>query len=156
MSITLTINNTPFEYPEEGDQAPWGEAATGWATEVTKTLNSLAGPSDILETSAIINNNVTTYTDIAGFFFDPASVRSFTVQISVYRVYGSSEVSEAIQLVGLYQGAAGWLLQQDGIGNSGITLDITTAGQVQYKSSNLVGTPYSGIIKFRGIGVLRS
>jgi len=31
MSIVLTVNNTPFEYPEQGEQAPWGEAATGWA-----------------------------------------------------------------------------------------------------------------------------
>ena len=52
MAVTLTINNTPFEYPEPGDQAPWGEAATDWAVEVTRVLNSLSGPSDILETTA--------------------------------------------------------------------------------------------------------
>lgn len=156
MAITLTINNSPFEFPEEGDQAPWGSQVTDWATEVTKTLNSLSGPSDILETSAIINNNVSSPADIPGFFFDPVSVRSFRAEISVYRTYGTNEVSEEISFVGLNQGAAGWLIQIDRIGNSGVTLDITPTGQVQYTSSNLVGTPYSGTIRFRGVGVLRA
>lgn len=156
MSIVLTINNTPFEIPEQGDQAPWGENVTDFLSEVARTINSLSGPSDILETSAIINNNMSTPTDIPTFFFDPVSVRSFRAEVSVYRTYGTNEVSEEISFVGLNQGTAGWLIQIDRIGNSGVTLDITAAGQVTYTSTNLVGAPYSGVIRFRGVGVLRS
>lgn len=153
MSVILTINNTPFEYPETGD-TNWGSGATEWSKEVTRVLNSLSGPSDILETSALIDNNVSVAQPVGGFFFDPVAVRSFSVQVSIYRVYGTSEVAEQLLFNGLNLGAAGWLIQADGMGNSGVTLDITNLGQVTYTSSNLIGTPYSGVIRFRGIGIL--
>jgi hypothetical protein len=154
MAITLTVNNTPFEFPEPGEQAPWGEGVTDWSTEVTKVLNSLSGPSDILETSAIIDNNVLIATPVGSFFFNPATVRSFSAECSVYRQANTSEISEQIKLVGLYTGAGGWILQQDGIGNAGITLDITSGGQITYTSTDFAGAPYSGIIKFRATGIL--
>jgi len=154
MSITLTVNNIPFEYPTEGTQSPWGSEATDWAAEVTKVLNSLKGASDILETSAIIANNITTYTDIPDFLFNPSTVRSFKVECNVYRTTGVTTLTEVLTLTGLNTGS-GWILQQDGIGNSGIILDITNSGQVQYKSSNLSGQT-AGLIKFRGIGILNS
>jgi len=154
MAITLTINNTPFEFPEQGEQSPWGQPVTDWATEVTNVLNSLAGPSDILETSAIISNNISSPTAISGFFFDPGTVRSFTATCSVYRSVTGSEMSEEINLVGLFTGGSGWLLQQDGIGNAGISLTITTGGQVNYTSTNFAGANYGGLLKFRGTGIL--
>lgn len=156
MSITLVVNNTPFEYPEQGEPQGWGEAATGWASEVTKVLSSVSGPSDILETADTIINNQTTFLDIVNFTFDSNTVRSFSVRGNVYRTHGAFEKSEEFLLVGLYQGVNGWLLQQEGIGDAGITFNITSLGQIQYKSTNLVGTPYSGIIKFRGVGILNT
>lgn len=156
MAITLTINNISFDYPEQGEPAPWGEAATGWATEVTKVLNSVSGPSDILESSSAILNNQTTFQNIPGLFFDTALVRSFIVNGNVYRTYDTSqEVSESFTLTGLNQGGAGWLLQVEGIGDAGITFNLDASGQIQYKSSNL--TNYiSGLIKFRGVGILKT
>lgn len=154
MSIVLTVNNMPFDFPQEGEQAPWGQNVTDWATEVTRVLNSLKGSSDILETAAIISNNVTTFTDIPDFKFNPTTVRSFKVECNVYRSNGSQELVEVLTLTGL-RTSTSWQLQQDGVGNSGVTLDITDLGQVQYKSSNLAGQ-ISGIMKFRGIGILNS
>lgn len=154
MAITLVVNNIPFEYPTEGEQAPWGQQASDFAAEVAKVLNSLKGSSDILETSAIINNNVTSYTDIPDFAFNTNTVRSFKVECSVYRAAGATVLTEELTFVGLNTGS-GWTIQQDGIGNSGITLDITGTGQVQYISTNLVGQT-AGLIKFRGIGILNS
>lgn len=155
MSITLVVNNIPFEYPTEGTQSPWGQSATDWANEVTKVLNSLKGSADILETSAIIANNVTSFTDIPDFAFNSTTVRSFRVECNVYRSAGATVLTEAFTLTGLNTGA-GWVLEQDGVGNSGITIDITGTGQVQYKSTNMTDTPYTGVIKFRGIGILNS
>lgn len=153
--MILYVNNVPFEYPEPGTQAPWGQGATDWASEVTTVLNSLKGASDILETAAIIANNVSSYTDIPDFKFNPSTVRSFKVECNIYRTANTSELAEVLTLTGLRTGS-GWILQQDGVGNAGITLDITPAGQVQYTSSNMSGTPYTGLMKFRGIGILNS
>lgn len=155
MSKQLIVNNTPFDYPESGESAPWGEAATGWAEAVTNTLASVSGPSDILETSDTINNNQTTFLDIANFVFDSATTRSFSVRGNVYRTTISSQIAEEFLLIGLFQGSLGWILQQEGIGDAGITFNLNSTGQVQYKSSNFVGQT-AGIIKFRGVGILNT
>lgn len=156
MAITLIVNNIPFDYPEQGEPAPWGEAATGWATEVTRVLNSVNGPSDILESSATILNNQTTFQNIPGLFFDTAVVRSFVVNGNIYRTFNTSqEASESFTLTGLNRGSSGWVIEIEGLGDAGITFNIDNSGQIQYKSSNL--TSYiSGLIKFRGIGILKT
>lgn len=157
MAITLVVNNISFDYPEQGEQQPWGEAATGWAVEVTKALGSVTGPSDILETAASIDNNISTFTTIPGFFFDPTTVRSFSVRGNISRVYdsGASEVTEEFLITGLNQGVSGWIIQQEGIGESGVTFDLDVTGQMKYKSTSLVNYT-SGKIKFRGIGILKN
>lgn len=155
MSITVIVNNIPFEIPVEGQPAPWGEGLTDYFTEVAKVLNSLKGANDILETGATIQNNVTTFTDIPDFKFNAATVRSFSVQGSVSRTTGSVKVYESFVLSGL-RTDTDWILQLEGFGDSGIELDITAAGQVQYKSSNISGTGYTGLMKFRGIGITNS
>jgi hypothetical protein len=153
MAKVLIVNNTPYLYPQPGEQAPWGEGATGWAEEVTRVLSTLKGAADILETSYAIENNVTSPEIIGGLSFDVNIVRGFVVQATVYRSSGSNEYAEEVFLNGVYQGASGWLLQQDGIGNAGISFTISPSGQLNYTSTNLP-TPYSGIITFRGIGIL--
>lgn len=156
MSITLTVNNIPFELPTQGSQAPWAEGLDGWHEEVTKVLNSLKGNSDILETGANIANNVTSPTDITDFKFNAAQVRSFAVRGNITRTNDANSQYEEFVLVGL-RTATGWDLQQDGIGNAGVSFSITNAGQVQYTSTNLpFSSSYSGLMKFRGIGILNT
>lgn len=151
MSIVLTVNNTSFEYPEQGEQAPWGEAATGWAYEVTNVLASINGPSDILESSAVIENNISIAEPVAGLFFDPATVRSFTVTGNLYRTNGVTVKVEEFTIKGLNNGSS-WLFQQDGFGSAEVYLSIDSTGQILYTSSNFA----TGLIKFRGIGVLKT
>jgi hypothetical protein len=153
MSIVLTVNNTPFEYPEQGEQAPWGEAATGWAKEVTDVLAAISGPSDILESSATIQNYQTVAQPIAGLVFDPITVRSFTVTGNIYRQSGLVIKVEEFTIKGLNNGTS-WQFQQDGFGSSGVELSIDNTGQVYYISDNFAGS--TGLIKFRGIGVLKT
>jgi len=156
MSKTLIVNSIPFEYPEQGEQQPWGESATAWASEVTDVLNSVRGPSDILESSATILNNQTTFQNINGLFFDTATVRSFVINGSVYRTYNvSQEVSESFVILGLNQGVAGWIIQVESIGDAGLTFEINSNGQLQYKSSNLANH-ISGLIKFSGVATLKN
>jgi hypothetical protein len=154
LSIILSVNNVPFEIPTAGQPAPWGESLTDYFSEVAKVLNSLKGANDILETGATILNNQATFLDIPDFKFNPALVRSFSVQGSIAREVGPTKVYESFVLNGL-RTDTGWILQQEGFGDSGVILDITPAGQVQYKSSNISGGG-SGLLKFRGIGITNS
>jgi hypothetical protein len=154
VSIILTVNNIPFEYPEQGEQQPWGEAATGWATEVTRFITSTSGPADILESSASIENNKTTNTPILGLFFDPTITGSFRVTGHIYIYTTGLAKSEEFTITGLNVGST-WLIQQEGFGDSGVIFDLDNSGQFQYKSSNTVGFT-SGVIKFKGTAVLKT
>lgn len=155
MSIIVSVNSIPFTIPTQGENPAWGESLTDYFVEVAKVLNSLKGANDILETGATISNNVTTFTDIPDFKFNPSVVRSFSVQCSVSRETDSTKVYESFVLSGL-RTDTDWLLQLEGFGDSGIELDITPAGQVQYKSSDISGSGYAGLLKFRGIGITNS
>jgi hypothetical protein len=159
MSVTLIVNNVPFEYPEHGEQQPWGESATNWAKEVTKVLASIKGPYDLAETPALINSVQLTSESIQGMFFDSLNVRSFVVTGNITRTTDSEQRYEEFELRGLYKGSTtGWVLQQESIGNSGVTFSINSSGQVQYVATVLSGNQatYSGLIKFRGIGIAQT
>lgn len=159
MSVTLIVNNVPFEYPEQGEQQPWGESATNWAVEVTKVLASIRGPYDLAETPALINSVQVTPESIQGMFFDSINVRSFVVTGNIVRTTDLEQRYEEFQLTGLYKGASlGWVLQQESLGSSGVTFSINSSGQVQYIATALSGNQatYSGLIKFRGIGIAQT
>lgn len=156
MSKTLTVNNTPYEYPTPGDEPGWGEDATGWAEEVTDVLNDVLGSDDILETTFTIDNNISTPTNVTGLLFSTATVRAAEIDYSVYRRTDSSTSgnAESGKMTLIYDNDAApgskWSLVTYGIaGNAGVNFTITDAGQVQYESTNITGTNYSGTMKFR-------
>lgn len=156
MAKTLTVNNVPYQYPgPDADSPGWGEEATGWAEEVTDVLNNLIGPGDILETSFTIPSIQATFIDIAGLAFDTNSVRSASVEYSIYRrsdseTYGNAE-SGKLELVYDTDAPSGskWLINQYISGDAGVYFDITDNGQLQYKADEITGTNYSGVLKFK-------
>ena len=160
MAVTLIVNNVPIDYPEQGEQQPWGESATNWAVEVTKVLSSLRGPYDIAETTAIINSLQETEESIQGLFFNSNTVRMFTVTGNIVRTTDLEEKYEQYTLTGIYRGPTlGWILQQESIGDDSlVSFSINSSGQIQYTSSELSGNQatYSGLITFRAIGIAQT
>lgn len=151
MPKSLIVNNTPFSYPTTGDEPGWGGDATGWAEEVTKVLNNLVGPDDILETSFNIANNQIAATNVTGLVFNAGSVRSANIQYAVYRISDSnpSGFAETGEMHLVYDNNDGWHLGIGGVvGNSGVVFTITPAGQIQYQSSDIGAINYVGLIKF--------
>ena len=96
MSVPLTVNNNTYLFPSDGEDPGWGADATDWAVAVTEVLNTLVAPSDILETSYVINNNVTSPTDINRLFFDPGTVRAANITYAVTR-YSTSNPTGFIE-----------------------------------------------------------
>ncbi len=153
MSVTLTVNGIPFEYPTQGTPAPWGEEASGWAEQVTIVLNSLKGVADILETGSDILNNMTTPVNLADMRFDGAIVRRFDVTGVITRNFNGDVVYETFEITGLRK-ASDWDLIITGSSDSGVRFSITTDGQIQYTSSALSVTGYSGLCKFKAVSIL--
>ena len=109
------------------------------------------GAGAIGETQAEIVNNQTAWADIAGLifdttglYFDPLLVRAAFITYSIYR---QTTGIGAVELV-----EAGTMIAQ---GDAGVEIQILANGQMQYKSSNIGGTPNVSAIKFKAstIGV---
>lgn len=156
MPITLTVNNIPFSYPVSGDSPGWGQGATDWATEVTTVLNDIVGPNDVLETTFNVINNQVSSSNVTGLVFNTGEVRAAFVEYSIYRTSTSnpSGFTESGNMNISYDNSASsgskWSLVIGNItGNSGVTFTITDSGQIQYQSTNIGSTGYSGVMHFR-------
>jgi hypothetical protein len=150
----LTVNNNTYNYPDPGTDPGWGSEASDWAQAVTDVLNTILSPSDILETSYAINNNVSTATNINRLAFDPGTVRAANVTYTIYRISAANPSGnvESGTIYLNYDNSASlgskWNLGQQKIGESGVVFTITDAGQVQYTSSDIGDSSYTGSIKF--------
>ncbi len=154
MSRNLVVNNNVYAYPDPGEDPGWGEASSDWAEAVTDVLASLLSSGDILETTFNVANNVSSPANITGMAFNTGTVRSAIITYSIYRVSSItlSGKAETGQLYIVYDNSASsgnkFLLTQEATGNSGITFDITDAGQFTYTSTDIGATSYSGVMHF--------
>lgn len=156
MPIELIVNNTPFNYPSPGDEPGWGEAATGWAGEVTSVLGDIFAPGDILESTFTIPSVQATFVDIVGLAFNTGVVRSAVIEYAVYRVstaFPSGNAESGILTITYDNGASAgnkWQLVGANItGNSGVTFRILDSGQLQYTATDLTTGGYSGKLKYK-------
>lgn len=153
MPTNIIINNNNFAYPSPGDEPGWGEAASGAMIEVAAVLSTIQGTDDIPETTFNVANNVSSSMDVTGLVFNPATVRSSVVDYSCYRTTSTTELAEKGQLQLIYKNGATpgtkWSIGRVFFGDdSGLAFTMTDAGQVQYTSTNLSGTSYTGELKF--------
>lgn len=149
MPTNIIINNNTFAYPSPGDEPGWGSQATDAMVEVAEVLNNLQGADDIPETSFNVANNQVSASDIVGLVFNPATVRSATVDYSIYRNTDSVELAEKGKLELVYKngGPNGekWTIGRVFFGDdAGLIITMTDAGQAQYTSTNISGTGYTG------------
>lgn len=149
----LTIGTQVFNYPDPGDEAGWGEDATGWAEAVTLTLNALLAPGDILPTTLQIVNNASVDTNLVGLTFNRAIVRAANV---VYHISRKSTPTEEIVESGtlfltaeLTSGVAPiWTMTQQKDNEAGVIFSIADSGQISYKSTDIGAAAYVGTIRF--------
>jgi hypothetical protein len=153
MSLPLVVNGQTYNYPENRDSPSWGEEATAWASAVTSLLANVTGSGDIAPTSANIANNQSSVANVIGLSFDTSTVRGAIVEYSVYRNSTLAGATELVETGTMYLGyksvAATWEIAIVGSAGAGTTFSITNTGQVQYTSTNMTGSAYAGVIKFR-------
>lgn len=153
MSVQLTIEGTTYNFPSSGEDPNWAESLIAWAEAITDAFNaSVAGVGDILENSALISNNVTSATDVGGLLFTTSTVKSVILNYQCYIDSGTTGPSETGTIILTYDdtGSVGnkWLMASKKVGDAGISLSITDAGQVQYISSNLGSASYTRRLVF--------
>lgn len=159
MPIRLTVNGTEYLYPVSGeDPGLYGEEATGWAEEVTAVLASIVGAGDILQTNFNLdNNNNVTFANITGFIFDSSQVKGVSCSYRIERTNGVTTLAEKGQLELVYDPqSSSWIIQREHIGDGGISIDVTSGGQVQYKINTQLLSPSqtSGFIRFETLSTI--
>lgn len=110
-------------------------------------LSKLAG--DLNEVSFALANNQAAFTNVTGVAFANGTVRSANIQYSI-EIDATGDLYESGEIKAVQRGAD-WQISQSVNGdNSQVTFDITSAGQLQYKSANLAGF-VSGTLKVRAL-----
>lgn len=150
MPKILTVGTEEFEFPLEGENAGYGEQVTDWAEAVTDALTTVQQPNDILTQSAAINNNQTSAANIPAFSFDTSEVVAINAEYIIKRTTVSpvNNLVESGVIKGNFNGTS-WSITIESVGDSEVELSITSAGQVQYTSSNISGSSYEGQISFK-------
>jgi hypothetical protein len=127
-------------------------ADSSTATGLKYAAIAAVSAGDIAETSFVLANNQSSFTNVTGFLFSDTVVRGFTALVTV-DVDATTDLSETFTITGINRRNGGFAISVQAVGDSsGVTFDITSAGQIQYTSSNYTGF-VSGSIKFRAITV---
>lgn len=156
MATTVVIAGTTYNIADQGLSPPWGQDQHDLLVAITTQLNSIVGSSDIGLTTFTIANNTSSVANVTGLSFDTSTVRSAIAQYSIYRNSSTTETSECGQIYATYKSVAGtWEIAQSYTGSSGVVFSITSAGQIQYTSTNFSGISYTGTMKFTGKSFLQ-
>lgn len=117
---------------------------------IVSNIDMTPSPGDFpKEVSFSAANNQSSVANVTGLAFANGTVRSFHVIASI-TIVATSNVYAQFTLRGL-QKSSSWIIDSFYIGDdTGIVFSITSAGQVQYTSTNLAGFS-SNTMKFRSL-----
>lgn len=108
------------------------------------------GPKEVQEFA--IANNQSSPADITGLSVDSSLNKIFKVEYGITRRHGATELLEQGFFSGTYKPSAlTWsIVGETSTGDdAGVTFSITSAGQLQYTSSNLSGTLIESVLKYK-------
>lgn len=149
MPKLLTVGTDEFEFPLEGENPGYGSEITDWAVAVTTALETVQKPNDISTRTEIIGTSPSTLIPISGFNFNTSEVISIECKYFIQR---SSSTTPTIAEYGYIEGyfdGTDWGISRRVVGDAGILeIDITTAGQIRYRSRDIGSVSYAGTITF--------
>lgn len=148
--IRVSIGGTIYEVPNVGESPNWGKEATDTIVALADTLGTLFADGDILTTRYNLANNVSTFSNINGLLFNYAQTRSAIVSYAVVRHTDLSTIAEAGTLYLTYnEGDSDWdIVRTIQDGEAFLQFDVTSVGQVTYRSHDMAGLDYTGQIIF--------
>lgn len=155
MSVTITIQGTPIQFPSSGRSPNWAPAVIQFAQAVEEALQGVVGPGDVSAQVTDLLNNQAAPLDIPALTFPNGTVRVAFINYYIFRTDATpSTLLEQGEIQVAYNPANGsglkWELSQQrkGGSESGVEFTMTDAGVMQYTSSNMTGGSYTGKIGF--------
>src|SRR3954465_9964333 len=120
-------------------------------------IESYLGAGFLVETSQTITNTQSSPANVISLLLDSASYRGAIIDVDIYRYStstGAQERKDIRRFIASYKvGAATWDLMDMGGGpdDAGVTLSITSGGQVQYVSDTQTGTPNTSRMRWKAV-----
>lgn len=141
----------PFQVPYR-DQLTnsAGFLSQAW-TDFFRSLRDRLEPLGV-ERVVPLSNNIASATDIEGLSFNKANTSQAIVDYIIQRVTTGSGATESVaggSFTVVYKPTSNSWVLTGGPTTVGVTLSITSSGQVQYTSTNITGTAYISRIVFR-------
>jgi len=147
MSVIITIQGTPIEFPSTGESPNWAPSVIEFAQATEQALLSAVGPYDIPQQVFTLSSNVNTNLSITNLSFPTTVVRSAFINYSVIRLSSTeTPLSESGEIYVVYDGSD-WRITRDYVGDAGCTFDITSTGQVRISTTSFLNYT-SGKISF--------
>lgn len=135
--------------PAAGQVLKWN--GTAWAPG---TDASGSGGETPQESQYAIANNLSAFTDVAGFTLDSDAYHSVTLRMRVYRRTATQEISGRVYVECDWKPDAGeWAVEWHAYNDADLIEDITVtdAGQVQIKTHDLTGSDYEGFARVQEV-----
>ena len=131
-------------------------SAAASAASAASAAGSVAQIQLAAEQTFSLANNQATPADVTGFAFASNTLKYAFVQVFVQRITtgaGATEAIEGFVFMAIYAPTSGWrmfpLNSGDNGTDCGVTFSVTSAGQVQYISSSITGTPSVSKVNWR-------
>ena len=121
-------------------------------------IRSMINNGGVQNTISILNNQ-TAVQPLTGLLFDKLATKSFEILFDCYRKTDTalSQVNETGKIYGNYDPVSDtWRVSVNSVfDDAGVSFFITTAGQLQYKSTDITGANYVGTLRVTAITKLK-
>jgi len=116
-------------------------------------LEGFTGSGYIGETSMTLANGQASAADVTGLVLSAASYTGAIIYMQIRRKTGTNEViANGLVKIFYRQNTTTWEIIDELSGDyTGVTLSITSAGQVQYVSDTLAGSTYVGLLSYKAM-----
>jgi hypothetical protein len=160
MSIPIQVNGTIVNFPASGESPNWSSAVIQFAQLVAAALAFSVGPFDVPPQVYVMTSNANTNVNLPNLTFPTSTVRGAIVIYSVFRSTNLSTVSETGQIYVNYNPTfpvgKKWEISNDHVGNANSSFTILDVGQLQFSTTLLAGTGFSGTITYQAKAILQS
>lgn len=156
MSVVITIQGSPIQFPTSGDSPNWAPAVTEFAQLVEQAIATTAGAFDVApQVFDIASYNSASTVSIPNLSFSTAEVRSATITIACFRentTPANTTVYEHAELFVVYNpnGSTNekWEISRMRTGNASIVYSMTDDGQVQFTTTSIGSGTHSGTLSY--------
>lgn len=158
MSVIITIQGTPIEFPSTGESPNWAPAVIEFAQATEDALNAAVGLADIPPTVIPLPNTTVGFIPVTDLEFSNSIVRAGYITYAIIRKSTTTTLTEAGNIVVVYNGSV-WTLTRDYVGDADCQFDITSGGNITINIPNAISGTYDSAnsnISFSATAVLQS